>query len=420
MCLLSGIEIFGGKHLQGEVKIHGSKNAVLPILAATVLNKGISVIKNCPDIADVFYMIKILEDMGCVISVEKSKITIDSSDIHCVEVTDECVRKMRSSIILLGAILGREKSVAISFPGGCSIGARPIDLHLKAIRKLNVQVKEEEGLIICETVKIKGNDIVLDFPSVGATENVMLTAVYGEGTTRIIGAAKEPEIKELAMFLNGMGAKISGAGTDTIIIEGVSDLHNVDYTLSSDRIVAGTYMAAVAGTGGSITLLGAECKNLYSVVMTIMDMGCTVTCKNDVITVDASERPKAVDILRTNPYPGFPTDMQSQIMAALTVAKGTSVIIENIFEARYKNVSELAKMGASIIAESKMAVVKGVEKLHGTEVYASDLRGGAGLVIAGLIAEGRTVINNVSYVMRGYEDICRDLNELGAVTKYLD
>lgn len=418
--MLSGIEIFGGKQLSGEIKIHGSKNAVLPILAATVLNRGISVIHNCPDISDVRYMIKILEDMGCIVTAEGHTVTVDAKTICCVEVTDESVRKMRSSIILVGSLIGREKNVAISFPGGCSIGARPIDLHLKALRKLNVEIREEDGLLICKTTGLTGSDIVLDFPSVGATENIMLAAVYSEGITTIVGAAKEPEIGELALFLNQMGAKITGAGTDTVVIEGVKRLHDVTYTLSCDRIVTGTYMAALAATGGSITLLGADCKNLYSVVMTMMDMGCIVTCRNDFITVSSAERPKAIDVLRTSPYPGFPTDMQSQIMAALTVAKGTSVIIENIFEARYKNVGELAKMGANIIAEGKMAVIKGVEKLHGAEVLASDLRGGAALVIAGLIAEGRTAISNVSYIMRGYEDICRDLKKLGADIRYLD
>lgn len=417
---MSQIEVMGGKQLHGELNIHGSKNAILPILAATVLNKGVCKLNNCPHIMDVLHMNKILESIGCIVIMEENSIVVDAKNILQTQVSDEYVRQMRSSIILLGALLGREKSVTISFPGGCSIGARPIDLHLKALRKLNVEIKEEDGLLYCNTAQVLGNDIVLDFPSVGATENILLASVISKGTTKIVGAAKEPEIIELCEFLNTMGAKIYGAGTDSIIIEGVDEVHDVEYTLVSDRIVAGTYMAALAGIGGKITLKGASCKELYSVVMCLIDMGCGVLCGSDYITISSMSRPNAIDIIRTSPYPGFPTDMQSQIMAALTIAKGTSIIIENIFEARYKNVSELVKMGANIIVESKMAVVKGVPMLHGAEVFASDLRGGAALVVAGIIAEGKTVVDNISYIARGYEDIVRDFKEIGATIKYLD
>lgn len=417
---MSRIEVIGGKQLHGELNIHGSKNAILPILAATVLNRGVCKLNNCPYILDVLHMNKILESIGCIVTMEGNSIIVDAKNLLKTEVSDEYVRQMRSSIILLGALLGREKSVTISFPGGCSIGARPIDLHLKALRKLNVDIKEEDGLLYCNTTKVMGNDIVLDFPSVGATENIILASVISEGTTKIIGAAKEPEITELCNFLNAMGAKISGGGTDSIIIEGVEEVHDVEYTLVSDRIVAGTYMAALAGCGGKITLKGPSCKELYSVVMTLIDMGCGVYCGSDYITISSMERPKAIDIVRTSPYPGFPTDMQSQIMAVLSIARGTSIIIENIFEARYKNVSELIKMGANIIVEGKMAVVKGVPMLHGAEVFASDLRGGAALVIAGIIADGRTIVDNISYISRGYEDIVRDFKEIGANIKYID
>ncbi|ROR30743.1 UDP-N-acetylglucosamine 1-carboxyvinyltransferase [Mobilisporobacter senegalensis] len=417
---MSRIEVIGGKQLHGELNIHGSKNAILPILAATVLNRGVCKMNNCPYILDVLHMNKILESIGCIVTMEGNSIIVDAKNILKTEVSDEYVRQMRSSIILLGALLGREKSVTISFPGGCSIGARPIDLHLKALRKLNVEIKEEDGLLYCNTTKVIGNDIVLDFPSVGATENIILASVISEGTTKIIGAAKEPEIMELCNFLNAMGAKIYGAGTDSITIEGVEEVHDVEYTLVADRIVAGTYMAALAGRGGKITLKGASCRELYSVVMTLIDMGCGIYCGSDYITISSMERPNAIDIIRTSPYPGFPTDMQSQIMVTLSIAQGTSIIIENIFEARYKNVSELIKMGANIIVEGKLAVVKGVPMLHGAEVFASDLRGGAALVIAGIIAEGRTIVDNTSYISRGYEDIVRDFKEIGADIKYLD
>lgn len=420
MCSLSQIEVIGGNELHGELNIHGSKNAILPILAATVLNKGICKINNYPNITDVLHMNKILESMGCTINVEGNSLIVDATDITSIEVSDEHVRKMRSSIILLGALLGRKKSVTISFPGGCSIGARPIDLHLKALKKLNVEIKEDDGLLYCSTKEIKGQDIVLDFPSVGATENIILACVRSVGTTKIIGSAKEPEIIELCNFLNLMGANIIGAGSDCIIIEGVNEVHDVEYTLCADRIVTGTYMAALAGCHGQVTLLGAGYKELYSVVETLADMGCNILCGSDYITISSYQTPKAIDILRTSPYPGFPTDMQSQIMVALTIADGTSVIIENIFEARYKNVSELAKMGANIILEGKMAVVKGVRTLHGAEVLASDLRGGAALVSAGLIAEGKTTVDNISYIARGYEDIVRDFSILGANIKLVD
>ena len=417
---MSRIEVLGGKQLHGELNIHGSKNAILPILAATVLNKGVCKMNNCPYILDVLHMNKILESIGCIVTVEGHSITVDAKNLLKTEVSDEYVRQMRSSIIFAGSLLGREKSVTIAFPGGCSIGARPIDLHLKALKKLNVDIKEEDGLLYFTSTKIIGNDIALDFPSVGATENIILASVLSEGVTKITGAAKEPEIVELCNFLNTMGAKITGSGTDLVTIEGVKEVHDVEYTLAPDRIVAGTYMAAVAGSGGKITLKGSSCRELYSVVMTLTDMGCGIYCGSDYITISSMERPKSIDIIRTGPYPGFPTDMQSQVMAALSVAGGTSVIIENIFEARYKNVSELIKMGANIIAEGKMAVVKGVPMLHGAEVFARDLRGGAALVIAGIMGEGRTIVDNISYIARGYEDIVRDFSEIGANIKYID
>lgn len=417
---MSQIEVIGGNSLHGEINVHGSKNAILPILAATLLNRGTSVIENCPHILDVVHMVQILESIGCNVTIDGSKIIVDSTNVHSVEVSDEAVRRMRSSIILVGSLLGREKSISISFPGGCSIGARPIDLHLKALKKLNVEITEEEGLLHCSTTGVIGNDIVLDFPSVGATENIVLASVISKGTTRIIGAAKEPEILEMCNFINSMGGRIQGAGTDIIRIDGVAQLHDTEYRLASDRIVAGTYMAAVVGTEGEITLKGVNCKDLYAVMTCITEMGARVYCGEDYITIHKKGKPKPIDVIRTSPYPGFPTDMQTQIMTILTIASGTSIIIENIFEARYKNVGELVKMGADIVVEGKMAVIKGVKSLHGTEVYASDLRGGAALVLAGLIGDGRTIVNNTFYIVRGYEDIVRDLKALGGQIYYND
>lgn len=411
---MSAIEIIGGKHLHGEVSIQGSKNAVLPMLAACLLNKGTTKINNCPKILDVIHMIRILEELGAFIIWDEDSVIIDTRNLTATVVPEKYVKEMRSSIIVLGALLGRAKEVTISYPGGCSIGSRPIDLHLAALKQLGVQITLDGDAIYCSTNDIVGADIHLEFPSVGATENILLASVLGNGTTRIDNSAKEPEIVELCNFLNALGAKISGMGTDKLVIEGVRELHSVSYNLIADRIVAGTYIAALVGTGGKIVLKGVNDSQLGAVIVIMKKMGCKITCGNDFIKVSASKRPKAVDMIRTKPYPYFPTDMQSQVMSILTHAKGTSIIVENIFEERYKNVVELTKMGANVLSEGKVAVIKGVKRLHGATVNAYDLRGGAGLVIAGLMAEGITTVNNSIYIERGYEDICRDLRELGA------
>ncbi len=411
---MSFIKITGGKHLRGEIKVQGSKNAVLPIIAATVLNKGITKIKNCPKILDVLSMIKILEKIGCFIEWEKDTLIVNATDINSVEIPEKYVGRIRSSIIMLGSVLGRCKEVTISYPGGCSIGSRPIDLHIKALKKMNIEITEEGGFLNCTSKKIIGADIVLDFPSVGATENIILTAVLSEGITYICNAAKEPEIVELCQFLQGMGANIRGAGTDKIIIEGVKELHDTEFTISADRIVAGTYMAAVATSKGNVTLNNIDCSQISAITSILKDIGCKIECGNSYITIESNKRLDCVDVIRTQPYPGFPTDMQSQMMSVLSLCDGTSVILENIFETRYNNARELCKMGADIIIEGKLAVIKGVERLSGAEVYSNDLRGGAGLIIAGLAAKGMTVVHNTEYVERGYEDICRDLRQIGA------
>lgn len=411
---MSFIEIVGGKQLNGEVNIQGSKNAVLPILAATVLVNGITKLNHCPKILDVFSMIKILEAIGCKTWWVNSSLFVDTTTITTSTVPEDDVKKMRSSIILMGALLGRTGSVTITYPGGCTIGARPIDYHLEAFEQMNVCLKEEDGLINCNTNGIKGNDILLKFPSVGATENTILAAVLASGKTRIFNAAMEPEICELCKFLTACGAKIFGAGTKRIEVDGVDFLHCVEYTAASDRIVAGTYLAAVAGCGGEAILTGIGCGSLHSVIGVLRSMGCGIVCGDNYIIIASSGRLKAIPSITTAPYPGFPTDMQSQIMSLLMTAEGKSIITEEIFEDRYQNVTEQLKFGADILVNEREATIQGVDRLTGCKVYASELRGGAALVIAGLMAGGKTTIHNPNFIERGYEDICRDLSLLGA------
>lgn len=411
---VSYIEVVGGSGLFGEVNIQGSKNAILPILAASVLHEGITKLNNCPKIEDVFNMIKILKEIGCVVTWEGHSIIIDATKIESTDVSEEYVREMRCSIILLGALLSREKKVTISYPGGCCIGSRPIDYHLKGLKKLGAKITETNGIICCSATEIIGNDVSFDFPSVGATENIILAAIFSKGTTSIIGAAKEPEIVELCHYLNSLGADISGAGTDRIVINGVTSLHDTEYDIAADRIVAGTYMAAVAGVGGEVTLKGIDYTHLYSVISVMEECGCEIDCQKNSIKIKSNRRPKEIDVIKTYPFPGFPTDMQSQMMSVLSIASGTSIIVENIFEARFNSVNELIKMGANILVEGKVAVIKGVDCLYGAEVLSYDLRGGAALVVAGLMAKGITRINTSGFIERGYEDICGDFKALGA------
>ncbi len=412
------IEIMGGKKLSGEVNIQGSKNTVLPILAATLLINGITKLNHCPKILDVEHMIEILVDIGCTVTWEDSSILVDTRGLSTDVVPTELIKKMRSSIILLGALLGRCHSAVVTYPGGCTIGARPINFHLDAFKKMNVALEEENGLIKCVTNGIKGADIYFPSPSVGATENVILAGTLGFGKTRIFNAAREPEILELCKFLNSAGAKIYGAGTSRIEIEGVASLYQTEYTAPSDRIVAGTYLAAAAGTGGEVTLKGIGCGSLYAVIQTLREMGSHIVCLQDAITIHSDAAIKAVSEIKTAPYPGFPTDMQSQIMSVLMKASGSSKIVEEIFEGRYQNVPEQARFGAQICLQDREAFITGVPVLKASEVSAGELRGGAALVIAGLMAEGRTIVKNPYHIQRGYEDICRDLRALGAQIEY--
>ncbi len=410
---MSKLIIQGGKKLEGEVQISGSKNAALPIIAGTVLIKGKTTLYNVPNIQDVQTMFEIIKDIGGKVIKKNNKIIIDTSKIHTYEIPETLMRKMRSSVILAGAIIGKYKKAKFSYPGGCEIGSRPIDLHLKGFEKLGINIKEEYGEIICETEKIIGTQIHLDFPSVGATENIILASCLAEGVTVLTNAAKEPEIEDLVKFLNKAGAKIKGAGTDRVEIIGVKKLTEVSYNIMPDRIEAGTYLVAGAITGGNIKVTNLNSNHIEPILNKLDEAGCVLKIEKNAVEIKAPKRIKAVDI-KTMPYPGFPTDMQSIFGALLTTAKGTSIITENIFESRYKYVQELNRMGAKINVEGRTAIIKGTKRIQGASVVASDLRGGAALVLEGLVAKGVTQVDNVHYILRGYENIVDKLKNLGA------
>ncbi len=405
--------IEGGKKLEGEVKVSGSKNASLPIIASCILNGNITKLYNVPNIRDTQITLKILRLLGCKIKKNSGKIEINSKNMTEKEIPEELMREMRSTVILAGAILGRFKEVTFSYPGGCDIGSRPIDLHLSSFKKLGIQIEEESGFIHCICDKIIGNDINLDFPSVGATENIILASVYAEGTTTITNAAMEPEIVDLANCLNKMGAKVEGAGTNEIKITGVKKLKSISYGIMPDRIEAGTLLCITASTGGNVKLLNVCSEHLVPVIHKLQEAGCNITISKNNIIIKAPRRLKPVEI-KTMPYPGFPTDLQQVFGAMLTTAKGTSVIVENIFENRYKYMTELKRMGAKVTIEGKTAVIKGVKKLSCASVQSPDLRGGAALVLAGLTAKGQTKISHIEYILRGYEKLEEKLTRLGA------
>ena len=410
---MSKLIIQGGKKLEGEVQISGSKNAALPIIAGTVLIKGKTTLYNVPNIQDVQTMFEIIKDIGGKVTKKNNKIIIDTSKIHTYEISENLMRKMRSSVILAGAIIGKYKKANFSYPGGCEIGSRPIDLHLKGFEKLGINIKEEYGEIICEADKIVGTQIHLDFPSVGATENIILASCLAEGVTVLTNAAKEPEIEDLVKFLNKAGAKIKGAGTDRVEIIGVKKLTEVSYNIMPDRIEAGTYLVAGAITGGNLKVTNLNSNHIEPILNKLEEAGCVLKIEKNAVEIKAPKRIKAVDI-KTMPYPGFPTDMQSIFGALLTTAKGTSIITENIFESRYKYVQELNRMGAKINVEGRTAVIKGTKRIQGASVVASDLRGGAALVLEALVAKGVTQLDNVHYILRGYENVVDKLKNLGA------
>ena len=406
--------INGGEKLYGRVDIQRAKNTVLPLLAASVLTDEEVKIRGVPAINDVENMLRILDEVGCKIKRQKDCTVIDSSNAASHEISTRLTKELRSSVFMLGSILTRFHRAKISYPGGCDIGLRPIDLHLSGLKKLGVKIVEKDGYIHCETDRLQGAEILLDFPSVGATENIILAAVKAEGVTVIRNAAKEPEIVDLQNFLIAMGAKVSGAGGSTIVIEGVKRLHGIDYTPIGDRIEAGTYLIAAASCGGEIETKGISPENIAALLHKLRENGCKIHTKNDKIMLTSSGRLKAVDLVETMPFPGFPTDLQAQYAALSCTAMGTTLVVENLFETRYRYAAELKRMGADITVRGRVAFIRGVEKLHGAFLTAGDLRGGAALVLAALKAEGESTIADLYHVDRGYEDFEGKLRKLGA------
>ena len=398
------------------MRVSGSKNAALPIIAASILNGGLTELHNVPNISDIKIMLQILEKLGCKVEHDSDKIVINSKDINSFEIPADLMHKMRSSVSIVGALIGRFKNCTFTYPGGCDIGKRPIDLHLKAFEKLGVNVRMKETNIRCVAEEMKPSDIILDFPSVGATENIMLASIFIDGVTIIKNAAKEPEIEDLQNMLNKMGANIKGAGSDVIEITGVDHLENVSYRVMPDRIEAGTILCAVAANNGSIKLINAEPRHMEKTLDKLKECGCNISIEKDQILLKAPEKLSNVDI-ETEPYPGFPTDMQSIFVATLIQSDGISSMEENIFENRYKYVSELRKMGVNIIQEERKIKITGEKNIKATNLKAMDLRGGAALVIAALQAKGISEISNIEYILRGYDKLDEKLRKLGAKIK---
>ncbi|HEU4962552.1 MAG TPA: UDP-N-acetylglucosamine 1-carboxyvinyltransferase [Bacilli bacterium] len=413
------LAIQGGHRLTGTLRVHGAKNAALPLLAATVLATGESVLEDVPDLQDIRVMTTILRQLGAKVRVQGSTIRVDAL-LTSTEVPEHLMRRMRSSIFLMGPILARYGQVRVSTPGGCTIGSRPIDLHLKGLRALGAQIEEKHGYIECTASELRGANLYLDLPSVGATENLIMAAVFAKGTTVIDNAAREPEIVDLTDFLNAMGAKIKGAGENRVIIEGVDRLQAINYRVIPDRIVTGTMMLAAAITQGNITLTNTNADHLGAVITKLRETGAHVSVNQDVINVRADRRPLAIDRIQTSYYPGFPTDLQSPFMALLSIAKGTSVITESVFEGRFKHVSELNRMGAKVKTDLRTAFIEGVPELTGAVVEASDLRAGAALILAGLAGNGTTYVEQLHHIDRGYERVEDLFASLGAKIKRVE
>ncbi len=415
---MSAFVINGGRRISGSLRVQGSKNSALPILAATLLVGGRSVIHNCPHLSDTDSTIKILRSLGCSVQRSGNTVTVDSTDADGFEIPENLMREMRSSVIFLGAIIGRMKKAVISTPGGCEIGLRPIDLHLYAVSRLGVKVEEEYGKLICSVPNaLKGKKITFSFPSVGATENAVLAAATAVGTTVIVNAAREPEIIDLCDFLNKCGAEISGAGESVITVVGKNKLTPCEHSVICDRIACATYLVAGAVTGGDVSLENTNPNHLNAVLPLLEEAGCDINVRCRTIRLKAPRRLTRIDKIVTQPYPGFPTDAQAPFTTLACVAEGTGVIVENIFESRLKHIPELVRMGAKIRAEGRVAVIEGVERLYGAEVLSPDLRGGAALVLAGLCAGGITTVKNIKYIDRGYEDLECNLCSLNADIK---
>ena len=403
----------GGHRLEGSLQIQGSKNSILPALAASLLAKDVCVFAHCPRLRDVEASVHILRGLGARAKWEGEDLIVDTSDVAGHTVPDELMREMRSSIIFLGAIMARLGEAELSYPGGCELGPRPIDLHLASLRTLRAEIAEKGGTLRCSGV-LKAGEVTLSIPSVGATENTILAACGAEGTTVIYNAAREPEIVDLQNLLNKMGARVQGAGSSIVTVEGKRPLHGCRYRCMGDRIAAATYLCAAAAVGGRVSIRGVDYRTVSTVALSLTESGCRIESCGDEVIISSSGQLHAVRPVRTGPYPGFPTDAQPVLMAGLLRSEGSTVFVENIFENRYRQTDELARMGADIRVAGRVAVVNGVRELHGASVKCTDLRGGAALVTAGLQAEGITRISELVHIDRGYVSIEKDLRDLGA------
>ncbi len=411
---MSKLIVAGGAALRGESRVSGSKNAVLPILAAAVMARRPVRISRCPLLSDVRNMAEIISELGCAVKREDDALVIDAADADCCELPERLSKELRSSIFLMGPVLARFGRAVAAYPGGCEIGNRPIDLHLKGLAALSADIREQGGRIYCDGSHLRGAQIHLDYPSVGATENIMMAATAAEGETRIENAAREPEIVDLQRFLRAAGFRVSGAGSSTIVVQGGCEPREVDFAVMPDRIVAGTLLVAAAVTGGEITLTKLESAHLYGTLSKLSECGMEIRAYADAVTLRATRRPKALMHVETLPHPGFPTDMQAPLFTLLSIADGTSVLVENVFENRFKHAQELSRMGAVSTIRDRTAVIRGVARLSGATVTARDLRGGAALALAGLAAEGTTTVLEAQHIDRGYESLEHMLGALGA------
>ena len=418
---MSCYRIMGGRPLEGRLTVQGAKNSVLPILSASLLAPGRSVIENCPDLSDVSAALDILSLLGCRVDRQGDTVTVDASVLRRFDIPERLMREMRSSVIFLGALLARMGAAELSYPGGCELGPRPIDLHLVALRALGAEIREEQGCLRCRGGShLHGRELCLSIPSVGATENAMLAACGCPGLTTIVGAAREPEIEDLQAFLRSMGAQVSGAGSSVVYVRGGLPLHPGHCRVMGDRIVAATYLCAAGAAGGRVEVTGVNPEHLTAVLSCLQEAGCEVRTGPDWALVESTAPLRGISPVRTAPYPGFPTDAQAILMAALAGGRGTTMFVENIFDSRYRHVDELRRMGADIRASGRVAVVAGAGRLHGAPVRGTDLRGGAALVVAGLGAEGETLVSGLGHIQRGYDGLERALAALGADIQRVD
>lgn len=410
--------IRGKRKINGVLRVQGAKNAALPIMAASILNGAETVLHNVPRIKDVQIMKQILVSIGCAVNCEGSTLIINSSGLNGGWVSEKLVSKMRSSLMLIGALIARMRKSSFSYPGGCDIGLRPIDLHLKTLQQLGVSITKDHGYLHFDAENIHCDSVVLDFPSVGVTENIMLASVFTKGITTIVNAAKEPEIVDLQYFLNAMGARVYGAGTNTIYVEGVSRLYPVEYSIMQDRIVSGTYLCALNMCGGELYLPGCKMEYLKAPYYKLIESGCEFCQYKDGIIAKSTGIPRPIKSIVTMPYPSFPTDLQPQFVSMLSVANGVSVVNETVFENRYKYASQIVRMGAKIDVQDRIAIVTGVDELSSATVYAQDLRGGAAIVLAALRANGTSTVENVVHIERGYEDFWQNLCAINCDVTY--